>query len=231
MSPSRSLPPKRRNNQIFSALLLIFLVASSLYYIAAPERSADAELLAAREVPLSQITQQYANGTLKMILIRGSNVYARQSSGSYIQSYKEGGENVSSLGWNDPKNQTPVTVENIEIKNFFKAHMSDLLFFVLMVGLGMWVFRSIARSQSTALSFGKSKARIADARDIKTTFKDVAGCDEAKEDLKEIVDFLKSPKKYTAIGAKIPRGALLVGAPGTGKTDRKSTRLNCSHRT
>jgi cell division protease FtsH len=111
-----------------------------------------------------------------------------------------------------------VKVDNIELKSFFKAHLGDLIFFVLLVVLGMWVFRSLARSQSNALSFGKSKARIADARDVKTTFKDVAGCDEAKEDLKEIVDFLKNPRKYTAIGAKIPRGALLVGAPGTGKT-------------
>jgi cell division protease FtsH len=87
----------------------------------------------------------------------------------------------------------------------------------MIVGI-MWVFRSIARSQNSAFSFGKSRARIADAKQVKTTFKDVAGCEEAKHDLEEIVDFLKSPKKYSVIGAKIPRGALLIGAPGTGKT-------------
>lgn len=216
-SPS-ALPPHRSRNQVLSVILLVFLIASSIYYLTAPERSADQQLESSKEVPISEITKQYTERKLELILVRGSNIYAKQSSGSYIQAYKEAGDTIASLGWTDAKNPTTVQIDNVELKNFFKSHLGDLLFFVLLIGLGMWVFRSIARSQSTALSFGKSRARIADARDVKTTFKDVAGCDEAKEDLKEIVDFLKSPKKYLTIGAKIPRGALLVGAPGTGKT-------------
>ncbi len=218
MSSPNILPPRRRQNQLFSGLLLIFLILSSVYYMTAPERSEDEKLTMAKEVPLSEITHDYASRTLTEILIRGSNVYAKMSSGSYVQSYKEIGDSAATLGWNDPENPVSVRIDNVELKNFFKAHLSDLLFFVLMIGLGMWVFRSIARSQSTALSFGKSRARVSDGKQVQTTFKDVAGCDEAKNDLKEIVDFLKSPKKYTTIGAKIPRGALLIGAPGTGKT-------------
>lgn len=212
------LPPRSRQNQVFSGLLLIFLILSSVYYMTAPERNDDEKLTTAREVPLSQITRDYEGRKLTEIIVRGSNVYAKLLSGSYVQSYKELGDSIGTLGWNDAKNATAVRVDDIELKNFFKAHLGDLLFFVLMIALGVWVFRSIARSQSTALSFGKSRARVADGRQGKTTFKDVAGCDEAKNDLKEIVDFLKSPKKYTTIGAKIPRGALLIGAPGTGKT-------------
>ncbi len=196
----------------------MFLILSSVYYMTTPERSEDEKLTSAREVPISDVTRDYNAHKLTKILVRGSNVYALQLSGSYVQSYKEVGDSITTLGWNDAKNTTAVMIDNIELKNFFKAHLGDLLFFVLLIGLGMWVFRSIARSQSSALSFGKSRARVADAREVKTTFKDVAGCDEAKNDLKEIVDFLKSPRKYTTIGAKIPRGALLVGAPGTGKT-------------
>ena len=68
-------------------------------------------------------------------------------------------------------------------------------------------------------SIGKSKAKLFDAKsDMKITFKDVAGLEGAKEEVQEIVDFLKNPKKYTALGGKIPKGALLIGAPGTGKT-------------
>ena len=216
--PTRFLPPRRRGNQIGSILLVLFLVASSAYYIAAPSPSNDAQFTDARDVAISAVTKAYRAKELTSITIRGSDVFARYSSGTVVRAYKEAGDTVSSLEWNDPAIATDVTVDNMEVENFVKSHLGDVLFFLVFIGLGIWIFRSIARSQSTALSFGKSKARIADAREVKTTFKDVAGCDEAKEDLKEIVDFLKNPKKYTTIGAKIPRGALLVGAPGTGKT-------------
>lgn len=218
MAQAGFVPPRRRQNQVFSALLLIFLILSSVYYMTAPERSEDEKLATAKEVPISEITHGYKQKTFDNIMVRGSNVYAKYQSGSYVQSYKEFGDSITALGWNDPANPTVVKVDNIEVKNFFKAHLGDFIFLILLIAIGMWVFRSLARSQSSAMSFGKSKARIADAKDVKTTFKDVAGCDEAKNDLKEIVDFLKNPKKYTTIGAKIPRGALLVGAPGTGKT-------------
>ncbi|MEQ1849155.1 MAG: ATP-dependent zinc metalloprotease FtsH [Candidatus Peribacteraceae bacterium] len=218
MASARFTPPKRPRNQLFSILLLLFLVLSSVYYMTAPSRTADQPLVTAPSVPISVVTQAYDSGELKKILIRGSNVYAEYQSGSFIQSYKEFGDTIAELGWNDPKNLTTVEIDNVELKNFFKAHLGDVFFFILLIFLGLWVFRSIARSQSSAMSFGKSRARVADAKSVKTTFKDVAGCDEAKTDLMEIVDFLKNPKKYTAIGAKIPRGALLVGAPGTGKT-------------
>lgn len=88
---------------------------------------------------------------------------------------------------------------------------------LVIVGI-LWIFRGISRSQNTAMSFGKSKARVADAKQVRTRFKDVAGAAEAKEELVEVVDFLRNPKKYIDLGAKIPKGVLLVGPPGTGKT-------------
>ncbi|MBI3619094.1 ATP-dependent zinc metalloprotease FtsH [Candidatus Peregrinibacteria bacterium] len=150
--------------------------------------------------------------------MRDNKVFATLKDGNTIQSYKEGSDTVSRLGWNDPRNKTVVRVENRETTNLFLSVLPDLVFFLLVLGGIIWLFRGIARSQSTALSFGKSRARIADAKQVKTRFHDVAGAEEAKEDLVEVVDFLKNPKKYTSIGAKIPKGVLLVGAPGTGKT-------------
>jgi cell division protease FtsH len=88
----------------------------------------------------------------------------------------------------------------------------------LMVGLWMFVMRRMGGGPTQALSFGRSKAKIYDRKELKTTFADVAGVDEAKTELVEVVDFLRNPKKYQRLGGRIPKGVLLVGPPGTGKT-------------
>jgi cell division protease FtsH len=89
---------------------------------------------------------------------------------------------------------------------------------ILLGGLLFWMMRSAQGQGNQAMSFGRSKARLYGNEKDKVTFKDIAGSNEAKEDLEEIVDFLKSPKKYESVGARIPKGMLLVGPPGTGKT-------------
>ena len=89
------------------------------------------------------------------------------------------------------------------------------LFFIIMV---IFIIKGIQQTGSSALNFGKSKAKLLQDDKIKITFKDVAGIDEERQELEEIVDFLKNSEKYTKLGAKIPKGVLLVGAPGTGKT-------------
>jgi cell division protease FtsH len=99
----------------------------------------------------------------------------------------------------------------------------DLLFgwvipLAVMVGIWMLIMRRVGGGATQALSFGRSKAKIYDRKELKTTFQDVAGVDEAKAELVEIVDFLKNPRKYQRLGGRIPKGVLLVGPPGTGKT-------------
>jgi cell division protease FtsH len=99
----------------------------------------------------------------------------------------------------------------------------DLIFgWVVPLGLmaGLWIFlmRRMGGGPTQALSFGRSKAKIYDRKELKTTFADVAGVDEAKAELIEVVDFLRTPKKYQRLGGRIPKGVLLVGPPGTGKT-------------
>ncbi|MCI0548169.1 MAG: ATP-dependent zinc metalloprotease FtsH [Candidatus Rokubacteria bacterium] len=107
-----------------------------------------------------------------------------------------------------------------QIENTF---WRDLLFgwvvpLGIMVGIWLFLMRRIGGGPTQALSFGRSKAKIYDRKELKTTFADVAGVDEAKAELMEIVDFLKNPKKYQRLGGRIPKGVLLVGPPGTGKT-------------
>jgi cell division protease FtsH len=92
--------------------------------------------------------------------------------------------------------------------------------FPIILMIGVWVFfmRQMQAGSGKAMGFGKSKAKLLTERQGRVTFEDVAGIEEAKEDLQEIVDFLKDPHKFQRLGGKIPRGVLLVGPPGTGKT-------------
>ena len=177
MSPS-SRPPKTppvKSQWLASALLLGTLVVLSFFYLSNATDSTEREFKKAESVSISTITRLYANGNLSKITVRDNNVFAETASGTFVRSYKESRDSISTLGWNDPQNATEVLVENRETVNSFMSILPDILFFLLILGGIFWLFRGIARSQSNAMSFGKSKARIADVKQVKTRFKDVAG--------------------------------------------------------
>jgi cell division protease FtsH len=98
------------------------------------------------------------------------------------------------------------------------SFLPNLLFLLLIGGLFYWSYRSVQKGQGQAMSFGRSKPRLVSMQRSVVTFADVAGVDEAQEELREIVDFLKEPERFRALGARIPRGVLMVGPPGSGKT-------------
>jgi len=101
---------------------------------------------------------------------------------------------------------------------FWRDLFSWVVPLIIMAALWLFLMRRMGGGPTQALSFGRSKAKIYDRKELKTTFSDVAGVDEAKAELMEVVDFLKNPKKYQRLGGRIPKGVLLVGPPGTGKT-------------
>ena len=124
---------------------------------------------------------------------------------------------------NEEENNLVIEVNYVTEQNIWGDLLLSMLPFVLIIGVWIFVMRKMSSGGSGGggqiFNIGKSKAKLFDEKtDVKTTFKDVAGMEGAKEEVQEIVDFLKNPSKYTALGGKIPKGALLVGSPGTGKT-------------
>ncbi len=115
------------------------------------------------------------------------------------------------------ENEVPFKVDN-QIQSIWVQILVGALPFIIIFGLIFFMFSQLQGGGSKVMQFGKSKARISGKEKTKVTFKDVAGADEAVEELKEIEEFLENPSKFKAIGAKIPKGVLLYGPPGTGKT-------------
>ena len=123
----------------------------------------------------------------------------------------------------DPKlievlQEAGVKYQGVRLGFFGQFMMNWILPIVLMVFIWVLIAKKLGSTGQSVLSFGKSRARLIADKDTGVTFEDVAGCDEAKYELQEVVDFLKNPDRYKALGAKIPKGVLLVGPPGTGKT-------------
>ena len=108
--------------------------------------------------------------------------------------------------------------EGLPDSGYLATIFSSLLPILLLIGVWFFILRQMQIGGSKAMSFGKSRARLNSDSQTRVTFEDVAGCDEAKEELKEVVEFLKDPKKFQKLGGKIPHGVLLHGSPGTGKT-------------
>ena len=171
-----------------------------------------------KEVPLSDVVNRANNGKIAKIEIQGNEltVTPKGQSKPTERSLKENGT-IYTQGLKHDKTQ--VKVQNESQTGLLFWNLAPIILSVVLFGaLFMFMMRQAQGQNSQAMGFGKSKAKLYGLDKERVVFDDIAGNENAKQDLQEVVDFLKHPKKYQSLGAKIPKGILLVGNPGTGKT-------------
>ena len=219
----KSIPPNRKNTVktvgfiIFIGLMVAFFWASS--QLGGEEFKPDT-------LTYSELIQKVDSGEVESVEEQGNELKV-----TLKEPLEEDGEDIGTqfsvirpTGELRDEQKLDVTKTNFSTKQ--ESSTGSTLGFLaqlfvpalLILGFFFFMMRQAQGQNNQAMSFGKSKARIAGTDKSKVTFKEIAGNEEAKQDLEEVVDFLKSPKKFAAVGAKIPKGVLLVGSPGTGKT-------------
>ncbi len=211
--------PEQFWNNLLSIVLVFVLLIGAYSYFAG-------EKVNIETTNLSEVAAGVKSGDVTKIVVSGEELRITLKSGIEKVAQKEAESSVSdSLGRFgvsvDELSKVVIEVEGASDSTFFFYTILPFLLPLLIVGLFFWYLsRQMKGSSMQAFTFGQSRARIIDPSDTKqkVTFKDVAGVKEAKEELLEIVDFLKNPEKFLEIGARIPKGVILMGAPGTGKT-------------
>ena len=237
----------KNSNRLRGVLTLVLwavVLTVAMNYISAYSGNT-ANKTSSHEIKYSQMIDMVEKDQVDEILFKDSTIYITPVEGyTYTEEAKENStEKPKSYTQSKDAKLTLYTAQlsdsqllslleehNVAYTGYYKAEMNPVLVFmasyvlpiIIMVGLFMLVMRFLSKSGGGGFggigSVGKSNAKVYMEKSTGVTFKDVAGQDEAKESLEEIIDFLHNPGRYTAIGAKLPKGALLVGSPGTGKT-------------
>src|SRR5882762_4650690 len=204
----RSLAPGRPGGAVWYILGLLFLLALTQAWFMAP---------AGRQISYSEFKQAVRSGQVAEVFVGDQTVR-----GSYKRE-TNGGLNFSTTRIEDPKLIEDLDAAGVKytgemVSRWLPEILGWVVPLLLLFAVWSFFFRRMSGAEGGVMSFARSKHRVFSEDDVKVSFADVAGVDEAEQELKEIVEFLKTPKKYTTLGGRIPKGVLLVGPPGTGKT-------------
>ena len=198
--------PLQKNIALWLVISLVFVM---IYHLFNQPKSAQTEII------YSDFLSNVDKGQVAEVTIQGENISGRLTSGTSFKTYapkdagaiallKEKGVRISAK----PADDSP----------WYMTLLVSWLPMLLLIGVWIFFMRQMQGGGGKAMAFGKSRARLVTDKSKKVTFADVAGVEEAKAELQEVIDFLRDPKKYTRLGGRIPKGLLLVGQPGTGKT-------------
>ena len=199
------------NNRNIAFWLVLFLLIVVLFNVFSSGTSS----LQSREISYSDFVASVERGEVATVILDGENIRFKGGDNVEYVTVRPADTNVTDLLI---ANQVVVRAEKQE-QSLFQSFIMSILPFLLLIGV--WIYfmnRMQGGGRGGAMGFGKSRAKLLTEKQGRVTFDDVAGIDEAKEELEEIVEFLRNPQKFSKLGGKIPRGALLVGPPGTGKT-------------
>ena len=191
--------------------LIVLLVVGLFQLFQNPNKS-----MVLEKTPFSEFLKNVEDGRVVQVEIKGNDIEGILSDGSAFSTYSPNDPNLV-----DKLTSKGVSITASPIEDKMPSLLGILLsWFPMLLLIGVWIFfmRQMQGGRGGAMGFGKSKAKLLSEARGKITFNDVAGIDEAKEEVEEIIEFLKDPRKFRRLGGKIPKGALLIGPPGTGKT-------------
>jgi len=210
--------PSRNRSSIIYLLLFIAIIVMVVYNF--QQRTAPQEIL-----PINKVATDIQSGLVERVAEDNNRLVVIYTDGTERSSHKETDatlvEQLKALGVTaEQLDSSRVTIEIKPPSAWLgvATALGYILPFVILAGVFWFVFRQAQGSNNAAMSFGKSRARMFTGDQPTVTFEDVAGVEEAKEELQEVVEFLREPEKFISLGARIPKGVLLVGPPGTGKT-------------
>jgi cell division protease FtsH len=199
----------RPGASLWYVLGFVLLLTIAQAYLFAP---------AGRSIPYSEFKQKLREGVIAEVTVAEQTIR-----GKFKADKDNRSESFSTTRIEDPSLIQELEKQNVKftgevVTRWLPEMLGWILPLLLLIGVWSFFFRRIGGAEGGVMSFARSRAKIYAEDDVKVKFADVAGVDEAEEELREIVEFLKNPKKYTTLGGRIPKGVLLVGPPGTGKT-------------